>query len=465
MYKDPINPWRVERNKGGECEMKNLFAALKRAPKRSASILMVAAAIIVPAALFAWGPARTTYTIEQPADHVVFNSITNNPAYGDERQFVQIKEADAPNSTYSTSASLVAGKTYEMYVYYHNNAASNLNDAAHGYRGVATGAYMRNALPATVTGATKATAYVGAANASPSEVYADVTMTSANGSPVALRYVANSAHIYNGGASNGSALSDNIITTGVPLGYDKLDGVVPGCNNYAGYVTFKFVAAQPNFTVTKQVRAQGATNWQKTIDVKPGATVEYKISYNNTGTTTQNNVVLNDTLPAGMSYVAGSTLLVNPANPNGKTVSDNVTKGGINIGNYNPGSNAYIRFAATAPAESALTCDQASKLTNTVAAETDNGNKTDTADVVVSKTCVTPPGSIQVCVLATKTVMTIPADKFDSAKQSKNLNDCATTPVTELPHTGASDNILNFVGAGSLIAAISYYVASRKALS
>jgi uncharacterized repeat protein (TIGR01451 family)/LPXTG-motif cell wall-anchored protein len=380
----------VERNKGGECEMNKLFAALKRAPKRSASILMIAAAIIVPAALFAWGPARTTYTIEQPADHVVFNSITNNPAYGDERQFVQIKDASAPNSTYSTSASLVAGKTYEMYVYYHNNAASNLNDAAHNYRGVANGAYMRSALPATVAGATKATAYVGAANASPSEVYADVTMTSANGSPVALRYVANSAHIYNGGASNGSALSDNIITTGVPLGYDKLDGVVPGCNNYAGYVTFKFVATQPNFTVTKQVREQGTADWKKSIDVQPGKTVEYKIAYTNTGTTTQNNVVLNDTLPTGLTYVAGSTILVNPANPNGKVISDNVTKGGVNIGSYNPGSNAYIRFSATVPAESALTCNQTSKFTNKVTAETDNGNKQDTADVSTSRTCTTP---------------------------------------------------------------------------
>lgn len=439
--------------------MKKLFAALKGAPKRSASILMIAAAVIVPAALFAWGPARTTYTIEQPADHVVFNSITNNPAYGDERQFVQIKEAGAPNSTYSTSASLVAGKTYQMYVYYHNNAASNLNDAAHGYRGVANGAYMRSALPATVASATKATAYVGASNAAPAEVYADVTMTSANGSPVALRYVANSAHIYNNGATNGSALSDNIITTGVPLGYDKLDGVVPGCNQYSGYVTFQFVAAQPNFTVTKQVRAQGATDWQKTVAVQPGATVEYKIAYNNTGTTTQNNVVINDTLPAGMTYVAGSTLLVNPANPNGKTVSDNVTKGGVNIGNYNPGSNAYIRFSATAPAESALACNQTSTLTNTVTAETDNGNKHDTADVTTQRTCTPSPATpVYTCDLLTATKISDGSYKFSGKATAKDgasivsytfkFGDGATQTVTDptnVTHTYATTGTYNAI--------------------
>ncbi|HMH69764.1 MAG TPA: LPXTG cell wall anchor domain-containing protein, partial [Candidatus Saccharimonadales bacterium] len=53
----------------------------------------------------------------------------------------------------------------------------------------------------------------------------------------------------------------------------------------------------------------------------------------------------------------------------------------------------------------------------------------------------------------------------------KDSKDCVETPVTppetptELPHTGASDGIIAFIGAGSLIAAVGYYVASRRALS
>lgn len=39
-----------------------------------------------------WGPKRPTYTNEHPADHPVFNSITNNAAVGDERDFVRIEE-------------------------------------------------------------------------------------------------------------------------------------------------------------------------------------------------------------------------------------------------------------------------------------------------------------------------------------------------------------------------------------
>lgn len=450
--------------------MNKIRAALQRLPKRASAVAtMIAAAIIVPATLLAWGPDRQTYTMEHPADHVVFNSITNNSAYGDERQFVQIKEAGTPNSSYSTNASLVAGKEYQVYVYYHNNAASNLNDAAHNYAGIAHGAFIRMAMPATVNSNTGATAYVGAANANPQQVWSDIHMTSANGSPVALRYVAGSAAITSFGAVNGKTLPDSIVTTGAPLGYNALDGNVPGCNEYAGYVTFRFKADQPNFEVTKQVREQGTTAWQKSVTTTPGKTVEYKLSYKNTGTTTQNNVVINDKLPAGMHYVAGSTVLVNANNPNGKTASDNITSGGINIGNYEPGANAFIRFAATVPAEAALQCNVTTKLTNTVTAETNNGNKSDTADVMTSTTC--QPGMINVCNLQTKQTEKIKETDFNSSKYSKNLQDCVvpatpTAPVTptELPHTGPTATIVSILGLGSLIAAGSYYVASRRAL-
>jgi LPXTG-motif cell wall-anchored protein len=45
----------------------------------------------------------------------------------------------------------------------------------------------------------------------------------------------------------------------------------------------------------------------------------------------------------------------------------------------------------------------------------------------------------------------------------ENNAECVTTPP-ELPQTGMSDGIVALVGAGSLIAAVGYYVASRRAL-
>ena len=70
--------------------MKKLFAAFKNAPKRSAGLLMLAAAVIIPAVLWAWGPERPLYTIENAAPHVTFNSITNNQRMGNETNFVRI---------------------------------------------------------------------------------------------------------------------------------------------------------------------------------------------------------------------------------------------------------------------------------------------------------------------------------------------------------------------------------------
>lgn len=42
--------------------------------------------------LAGWGPERPLYSLQETADHAVFNSMTDNPAIGDERDFVRIAE-------------------------------------------------------------------------------------------------------------------------------------------------------------------------------------------------------------------------------------------------------------------------------------------------------------------------------------------------------------------------------------
>src|SRR5664279_4542995 len=124
--------------------MNKLMAAIMRAPKRAAGIAMLAAVLLIPAALFAWGPDRPTFKMDSPADYVTFNSIVNNPDHGDERNFVQIKEDSAPNSTYAEEVALQPGKTYDVYAFYHNNAKTSLNtvpDGKGGFQGIATGAF------------------------------------------------------------------------------------------------------------------------------------------------------------------------------------------------------------------------------------------------------------------------------------------------------------------------------------
>lgn len=360
-----------------------------RLPKRGvATLSMLAAMLLVPAVLFAWGPSRTTYTMAKPADHVVFNSITDNPVVGDERQFTGIKDnANTNAGGWQNTVTAQAGHEYLVRVYVHNNAASNLNLVAKNTRVTA-------ALSTATSTSVPITTYVSADNAE--KVWADVRLSSNEAFNIA--YVAGSAKFYNNVTGQaGRSVSDSLVNPGGALvGYQSNNGDVPGCMQYAGYLTFKVKAqfaptSNANFTVSKEVSKHGANQWVENYVAQPGETVDYLLEYKNTGTVVQNNVVISDQLPAGMTYVAGSTILGNPSHPGGVKASDNVTTTGINVGGYNPGQNAWVIFSAKAPEVNALACGTNS-LVNTEKVETDYNTKTDTATVTVAKACQTHPG-------------------------------------------------------------------------
>ncbi len=373
--------------------MSKLFSLIRRAPKRfSAAIAIIAAMVIVPAALNAWGGSRTLFTTKDPAPYVTFNSIKDNPAHGFEPNFMQVREATASNETYTDHISLSAGKEYVVYMYYHNNAASNLNASGVG---IAHDAYVRAAIPALVKAGGSETAgmgYVGARDAKPKEVYDDIFFKNTTGGDISLRYVPGSATIHNKGKADGNKLSDTIVTSGATIGHDSLNGVIPGCNEYAGYITFRVKADQPNFEVSKKVKINGTSGWKESVEAQPGDTVDYLIEYNNTGTMRQNNVTVKDKLPQGMTYVNGSARYFNTFNPapTGAPATDDVTGKGLNIGNYEPGSNGLVRFSAKVPTADKLKCGE-NKFVNTGIVETDNGWKQDTADVIVKKECQPEP--------------------------------------------------------------------------
>ncbi|MDB5160397.1 MAG: exported protein of unknown function [Candidatus Saccharibacteria bacterium] len=448
-----------------EITMSKLTSLIRRAPKRfSAVVAIIAAAIIVPVAVHAYGPERATFTYASPAPYVTFNSITDNPKVGDERSFVRVKE-DSASTTYGKDVTLQPGKTYDVEVYYHNNAASNLNASGVG---IAKDVSLRMQMPASIAASASDTVdgFINSSNANPTSVWDSANLKNGSTGAVALRYVPNSAVVTSNGAVNGAHLPDAFLTTGTPLGYDALNGTLPGCNQYAGYVTYKFTVVQPNFTVEKTVSVDGGKTYTKSGTTTPGATVIYKVAYTNTGSTQQDNVTLSDKLPAGVTYVAGSSLIENSKTAGAyQKTSDGITTTGLNIGSYAPaGGNAFFKFSATAPADAALKCG-VNTFTNTARATTSGGYKESTADITINKTCA--PGTINVCQLSTKTIVNIKESDFDSSKYSKNLDDCKTPPVTppELPHTGMSENIVAIVGLGALIASIAYYVASRRALN
>lgn len=364
--------------------MSKLTALIRRAPKRfSAVVAMIAAAIIIPTAAFAWGPTRDTYTVQNPADHITFNSITNNPNIGDERNFVGIREVGSANVWYD-DVTVQPGKEYYVRMYVHNNAAANLNL-------VAENVTAKFNLPTTTGKSVEVAGFLSASNASPREVYDHATFNSTQDFNVA--YVPGSL-IYENNVfgSAGTPLPESIFTSaGAKLGYDKLDGKIPGCFQYAGYVGFKVkaqVAPTNTFEVSKLARKHGATNWVESVAAQPGEKVDFLISYRNTGGVQQNDVTFRDTLPTGLTYVPGSTKWYNASHQGGVATSDNLTNGvGINVGSYAPGANAWVIFSATVNGNDALPNCGPNTLVNAGKVTTGGGSITDNANVTVDKSC------------------------------------------------------------------------------
>lgn len=141
------------------------------------------------------------------------------------------------------------------------------------------------------------------------------------------------------------AISDDVVTKeqGVHLGN------TPGCNAYEATVVIQVRVVADVVSVNKFVRhaGQGSADWKTSTTAKPGDNVEYLIKFKNEGNTQLDDVMVGDNLPKYNTYVNGSTNLSNGTNPNGiKITNDNITKGGINVGNYTAGAVGYVWFSA-----------------------------------------------------------------------------------------------------------------------
>ena len=373
--------------------MKRLFSRLSR--KAVVSTALVVGIIGAALSAVAWYPERPTYTMAQPADHVTFNSITDNPREGDERAFFELKDAaNTASDGFAHQMNVKDGQEVLLRIYVHNNAADNLNGTNLDGKGVAHDTKVRVWLPSVTDTVLRANAYVSAKEATPQVVSDTVDMvapTTAN--KFSISYVPGSAVAYNNFAGTaGLKLSDSIVTDGALIGMSKADGIVPGCFKYANVVTLKVKVKMqnPGFTMSKKVAIPGSGVWNETVNATPGATVAYQLEFKNTGNTTLKNVVVRDQLPANVAIVPGSVKLFNGSNPSGMALSDAVVaNGGQIIGDYAPGSNAYVQFKATMPQLDKLACGS-NKLTNIGQAMNGGYDYTDTADVTVSKTCENP---------------------------------------------------------------------------
>lgn len=198
-----------------------------------------------------WGPQdRQTFTWSNPADHVCFNSMTDNPEIGDEANFVRVRKAGG-HDKFTDNVIVEPGEEYEVNIYYHNNASASLNEGDR--RGIAENVRLRMNYIASTLNAGEAAVIRGtisSSNAIPKEVW-DTAYLNAK-EAVGLHYVPNSAVLHNTGSLGGTVLNDDAVfgkDGGTYLGYSKgYWGMIPGCNEFAGYVTFRLKAYKLEMT-------------------------------------------------------------------------------------------------------------------------------------------------------------------------------------------------------------------------
>lgn len=370
----------------------------------AASAAVVAGVSMAPSLSLAWGDnggGRRSYTINQINSGILGNKITFNSisdsVIGDEKNFVGAREntginAGANNVWNGNDITVEDGKEYLVRLYVHNNSPLGMGAISENTR-VAFNIPTESSRQVQVNG------FIFSDNATPSEYWDYVNFNSDHA--FHLEYVYGSALLENNGigAGGGIQLSDKIVTkaaseNGVQIGYDKLDGRVPGCYEYASYVSIKVKVVYDNdYTITQKIRLAGTSGWTNgsNVEAKVGDKVEIQATYTNTNTNgeTQNNVMVKTILPDNLRYVPGSTKLYNGNHPNGATVNqDTIVTTGINIGHYEPKANAYIRFTAEV-VDNSLECGS-NTLVDWTQAGVSQKTLQDYATVVVNKPCTKP---------------------------------------------------------------------------
>ena len=304
------------------------------------------------------------------------------------------------NGTFSDEVKIVPGKEYEVYIGYHNNAASNLNTAS-GAPGVAMDVRVSAQFPSAVSASKKGkvSAIISSSNATPKEVWDEAYFTTDSEKDVTLKYVEGSAKIYNGYGLNGTNLGGEYLFSekGIYIGVNQLNGYIPGCFEYSGHIIYHVRAEKVGATVSKSASLDGV-NFFKVVNPKPGDTVTYKIEFANTGNTDLTNVIFRDKLPAGVTLIENTTVLTNATNPNGVTMANTIGLNGFNTGLYGPGATATLIYKVKVNDDIVKdgVCGTNS-FTNTIYLNHDAGELQDTSTIQVERTCTndeepgTPP--------------------------------------------------------------------------
>ncbi len=204
--------------------------------------LVAASVVAVPMTAVAdFYPAnRPTYTCVTPtnctgADHVTFDSFTNNPVVGDERPFLA---GSLGGTNVADRIKVKDGDQIVLRMYVHNNADATLMGGEANT--VAKNVKVKVIVPTASQKDTNLIGFISADNANPGTI--NDTMSLYGDNNFTVSYVAGSAkfqHAADGVNQTTVAVSDDIVNGGANLGN------INGCFAYSGYVTLTVKVNMP----------------------------------------------------------------------------------------------------------------------------------------------------------------------------------------------------------------------------
>ena len=237
------------------------------------AIIICGCLLSIPLPALAWGDnsedGRPSYTIEEinngaigatPVSDgedyknspnypgkIIFNTISDS-TIGDEKNFVGAREytginAGADNFWRGNNITVENGKTYIIRLFVHNNNPNGMDAVAEDVK-------VAFSIPQTSSNEIEVNGFITSSNAAPSEYWDYINFNS--DMPFHLEYIKGSALLENNGIGlGGIQLSDDIVNAksgGVLIGYDALDGRVPGCYQYDNYVSIRVKVVYENIT-------------------------------------------------------------------------------------------------------------------------------------------------------------------------------------------------------------------------
>jgi uncharacterized repeat protein (TIGR01451 family) len=325
---------------------------------------------VLPAFLVGLLPA--TATAATPA----FNSLPND------YPTLQVSRVGGPWQTFINAA---ASDTLSLLIWEHNSVPGT----------VAQNVRVRVNLPTTESAAHTVTATISADNAQ--SITGSVTINTNN--QTSLEFIPSSVRLFRNTGGENPILTettwpaginpDQVVTTGINLGDQE------GCWQYARAVLLQIrvkgkVVEEPKavLSLKKEVRRTESDQFSNRTTVNAGDRVQYRLTVTNVdGQGVAKNLRLRDILPAGISYVPGTSRVTLP---NGQTVNlvDGITADGlVVVPELKPGETVTVTFWAET-GKSLTKCAM-----NKAQASADNAKNMpeDSADVcVVEKPLPTP---------------------------------------------------------------------------